>query len=154
MKIGIGFGLTFGVITTLGLLVGLYATTGSQVVVIGGILSIAVADALSDALGIHVSQESKKRAPNQTEVWAATIATFVAKFLFAMTFLLPVIFLELRTAVIVSVIWGCLATILFTWYLNRKKKEKYFAIVQHLFLTVFVIVLTYFLGRWIAFIFQ
>ena len=43
-KIGLSFGLTSGVITTLGLLVGLDAGTHSQPIVLGGILTIAVAD--------------------------------------------------------------------------------------------------------------
>ena len=39
---------------TLGLMVGLHAGTHSMPAVLGGILTIAVADAMSDALGIHV----------------------------------------------------------------------------------------------------
>ena len=44
-KVGVGFGLTSGVITTLGLMVGLYSGTASRIAVIGGIITIAVADA-------------------------------------------------------------------------------------------------------------
>jgi hypothetical protein len=51
LKIGFSFGLTSGVITTLGLMVGLHAGTHSKSVVLGGLLTIAVADAMSDALG-------------------------------------------------------------------------------------------------------
>lgn len=58
---GLSFGLTSGVITTLGLIVGLHAGTHSRMVVIGGILTVAVSDAMSDALGIHISEEAKKR---------------------------------------------------------------------------------------------
>ena len=50
LKTGFSFGLTSGVITTLGLMVGLNAGTHSRLAVIGGIVTIAVADALSDAL--------------------------------------------------------------------------------------------------------
>lgn len=57
-KTGISFGLVSGVLTTLGLLVGLGVGTQSREVIIGGILTIAVADALSDAFGVHLSQES------------------------------------------------------------------------------------------------
>ena len=53
------FGLTSGIITTLGLIVGLHSGTHSKLAVIGGILTIAMADAFSDALGIHVSEESE-----------------------------------------------------------------------------------------------
>ena len=57
LKKGLGFGLTSGVITTLGLIVGLHAGFQSKAVVIGGILTIAIAD----ALGIHPSEEFDKR---------------------------------------------------------------------------------------------
>ena len=59
LKTGFSFGLTSGVITTLGLMVGLHAGTHSRLAVIGGIVTIAVADALSDALGIHIPEASK-----------------------------------------------------------------------------------------------
>ena len=49
IKKGVSFGLTSGTITTLGLMVGLYSGTQSRLVVLGGIVTIAIADALSDA---------------------------------------------------------------------------------------------------------
>ena len=58
-RVGMSFGLTSGIITTLGLIVGLHSGTHSKLAVIGGILTIAMADAFSDALGIHVSEESE-----------------------------------------------------------------------------------------------
>jgi len=61
LKVGFSFGLTSGIITTLGLMVGLNAGTHSKLVVIGGILTIAIADAFSDALAIHISEESENR---------------------------------------------------------------------------------------------
>jgi len=59
LKTGFSFGLTSGIITTLGLMMGLHSGTHSKTVVIGGILTIAIADAFSDALGIHISEESE-----------------------------------------------------------------------------------------------
>jgi len=55
VKVGLSFGLTSGVVTAVGLMVGLHSGTHSRLAVIGGILTIAVADAFSDALGIHLS---------------------------------------------------------------------------------------------------
>ena len=43
LRTGANFGVTSGVITTLGLVVGLHAGTRSDLAVIGGILTIAVA---------------------------------------------------------------------------------------------------------------
>jgi len=89
---GFSFGLTCGVITPLGLMVGLNAGTHSRLAVIGGIVTIAVADALSDALGIHVAEESKNNG-SVSEVWESTIAALLAKFLTALTFVVPVLLL-------------------------------------------------------------
>ena len=77
LRIGLSFGLTSGVIATLGLMVGLYSTTQSQLAVVGAILTISIADAFSDALGIHVSQETdskyslkeKKKALKDYPLW-------------------------------------------------------------------------------------
>jgi len=146
-RIGLGFGLTSGVITTLGLMVGLYSSTNSKLVVIGGILSIAIADALSDAMGIHVSQETTKQ--SYRKVWEATIATFLSKFIFALTFLAPVFLLELKTAITASIIWGFLLIIISTLFLDQHK-NKTKQVIEHTLMTVAVIVITYFVGQWIA----
>ena len=105
LKVGLSFGLTSAIITTLGLMVGLYSGTRSQLVVIGGIITIAIADAFSDALGIHISEESENKHTTR-EIWEATISTFLFKFTFAVTFIVPVLVCPLGVAIVVSVIWG------------------------------------------------
>jgi len=55
LRTGLSFGLTSGIITTLGLIVGLHSGTHSKIVVISGVLIIAIADSFSDAFGIHIS---------------------------------------------------------------------------------------------------
>ena len=84
-RTGLFFGATSGVITTIGLIAGLNAGTESVVAVLGGILVVAVADAMSDALGIHLAQEAD---PESTEkhIWSATLWTFSSKLLVALSF--------------------------------------------------------------------
>ncbi len=149
LKTGFSFGLTSGIITTLGLLVGLYSGTQSREVVLGGILTIAVADAFSDALGIHVSEEAEIK-HGKFEIWVATLSTFFFKFFFSATFLIPVILLPLHQAVIVSVIWGLMLLALFSYFLARQQKENGFKVVgEHLIIAVVVTLLTYRIGLWI-----
>ena len=105
LRTGMTFGLTSAVITTMGLMIGLNSGSGSKMIVLGGIITIAIADAFSDALGIHVSEEAEN-VHTTWEVWCATIATFLAKFCFALTFIVPVLLLPLETAIVVSVVWG------------------------------------------------
>ena len=109
-KVGFSFGFTSGIITTLGLMIGLnsitHSSTNAKLVVVGGILTIAIADSLSDAMGIHVSEESENRHTTK-EIWEATLSTFFCKFIVASSFIIPILLCkELRTAVIISVVWG------------------------------------------------
>jgi VIT1/CCC1 family predicted Fe2+/Mn2+ transporter len=146
IKKGIGFGLTSGIITTLGLMIGLYANTNSKIIILSGILLIAVADAFSDSLGIHISSEFANNS-SRKGVWEATLSTFFSKFIFAITFVIPVLLLELRTAMIVSVIWGLLLISILSFYISKKSKYSSFRIIlEHLALTIFVIIVTYSLG--------
>lgn len=102
-RTGIGFGLTSGVITTLGMMLGLYSATNSRLAIIGGVLSIAIADAFSDSLGVHISQEAENCHPEK-EVWESTASTFIGKLLFALTFIVPILSLPVESAVITSVL--------------------------------------------------
>ncbi len=150
IKKGFSFGLTSGIITTLGLIVGLHSSTHSKLVIIGGVLVIAVADALSDALGIHISEESEnKHSPR--EVWESTISTFLSKLIFALTFIIPIIFFKLSLAIIISIIWGLSLIGIFSYYIARQQKVKPFRVIlEHVFIAVIVIIITHYIGDFIA----
>jgi VIT1/CCC1 family predicted Fe2+/Mn2+ transporter len=150
LKVGFSFGLTSGIITTLGLMVGLHSGTHSKLVVIGGVLTIAIADAFSDALGIHISEESENKHSTK-EIWEATIWTFVSKFLFASTFAIPILLFELSTAIIVSIVWGLSLLAIFSLYMARGQGEKAWKVImEHLLIAVVVIITTHYVGDWIA----
>ncbi|MEA3255244.1 MAG: hypothetical protein U9Q22_05370 [Candidatus Altiarchaeota archaeon] len=150
LKTGFSFGLTSGVITTLGLMVGLYSGTHSRIVVMGGILTIAIADALSDAMGIHISEESEGK-HTEKEIWESTVSTFITKFVFALMFVVPVLLLRLSTAVIVCVIWGLSIIIIFSWHMAKQQGVgPYKVVLEHLFIAVLVIALTHYVGGWVA----
>ncbi|MGB9722130.1 MAG: VIT1/CCC1 transporter family protein [bacterium] len=150
LKTGFSFGSTSGIITTLGLMVGLHSGTHSKIVVIGGILTIAIADAFSDALGIHISEESENKHTTK-EIWESTIMTFFAKFLFALTFLVPVLIFHLTTAIIISIIWGLFLICLFSFMMGKEQSTNPWPIVgEHFLITTIVIVITHFIGDWIA----
>jgi len=59
LKSGISFGTTSGIITTLGLIVGLNAGTHSILAILGGILAIAISEGLSESTGMHISKKLK-----------------------------------------------------------------------------------------------
>lgn len=148
---GVGFGLTSGIITTLGLMIGLATSTNSGIVVIGGILTIAIADAFSDSLGVHISEESGSKKTKNKAIWESTIATFFSKLIFALSFLIPVLLLNLNLALVVSIVWGLFLITIFSYYIARKNNHSPArAIIEHLIIAVIVVILTYFVGNWIS----
>jgi len=153
IKVGFSFGLTSGIITTLGLMVGLNSGTHSRLAVIGGILTIAIADAFSDALGIHISEESEGKHSTK-EVWQSTLSTFFSKFFFALTFLVPVLLFQLTTAVIVSIVWGLLALATLSYNIAKEQRSRPWKVIsEHLGIAVVVIIATHLIGTGIAAVF-
>ena len=149
LKTGLSFGSSSGIITTLGLMVGLYSGTGSKMVVIGGILIIAIADAFSDAAGIHMSEESENK-HTAGQIWSATFFTFLFKFFFSAIFIFPVLWFTLPIALVISIIWGLSLLSVFSFYLARQQKEKTWKVIgEHLLIAVVVIILTHYVGSWV-----
>lgn len=147
---GISFGLTSGIITTLGLMVGLAYSTQSKLAVLGGIATIAVADAFSDALGMHISEESQKHV-SVKGIWESTFSTLISKFVIAITFILPVIFFSLQTAIIISIMWGMILLGILSYFIAIHRKEKALhVIIEHLSITSLVVVVTFVVGWLVA----
>ncbi|MGI9249487.1 MAG: hypothetical protein ACR2QI_10750 [Woeseiaceae bacterium] len=149
-RTGLFFGATSGVITTLGLIVGLNSGTRSVTAVLGGILVIAVADAMSDALGIHLAEEADPNT-SHNHVWAATIMTFITKFVFSISFAIPLLLLPLATAVIASVAWGMFVIVVLSYFLARSQGESPVAIIaEHVGIAILVVIFSHFIGVWVG----
>ena len=143
LKVGLSFGSASGIITTLGLMVGLHASTHSRLTIIGGILTIAIADAFSDALGIHICEEAENKHTTK-QIWIATLATFFAKLAVALTFVVPVLLLELGTAIMVSIVWGLSLLSVLSYGIARGQKTKPWRVIgEHLLIAVGVVIITH-----------
>lgn len=152
-RIGFSFGLPTGIVTTLGLMVGLNSSTQSQFIVIGGILTIAIADSLSDAMGMHFSQESENHLSHE-EIWKSTIFTLLAKFIFSIIFIIPVLFLPLNLAILVSVLMGAYLIFAISLILARERNEDPIKVIgSHLLITFSVILIAHFVGIFISQVF-
>ena len=113
-------------------------------------LTIAIADAFSDALGIHISEEAENR-HTAKEIWEATISAFMAKFVFALTFLAPVLFFSLDKAIPVSIVYGLTLLGVFSFYLSKKQKiSPYKVIAEHLGIALLVVAAAHYIGDWIS----
>ncbi|MFA6423542.1 MAG: hypothetical protein WCW17_03785 [Patescibacteria group bacterium] len=144
---GIAFGLTSGVITTLGLIVGIESATSSKIAVIAAILTVAVADSFSDALGMHLSEESRKDETNKP-IWTISIFLFLGKLIFSMLFLIPIALFSLGVAVKISIFVGLLIIIIMASIIARRKGGSVLkqAALQSL-LAIGVIIISYFMGH-------
>ncbi|VVB97588.1 Uncharacterised protein [uncultured archaeon] len=110
---GVSFGVTSGVITALGMIVGLHEATSSKIAVLAGIVIMAIADGLADAAGFHITEEAEfengKPTHTSKEVWMTTFFTFLAVCIFILTFAVPILVFQLQTAIIVDIAWGSAA---------------------------------------------
>lgn len=129
---------------------GLNAGTHSLAAVLGGILVIAVADAMSDALGIHLAEEADPSSTTE-HIWAATVSTFLNKFVFALSFAVPLLLLPLDLAVMASIAWGMFVIIVLSYFIARVQEASPIAIiVEHLAIALLVVVLSHFIGVWVG----
>lgn len=151
LRSGIGFGVTSAIITTLGLMMGLLTSTESKLAVLGGVITIALADALSDAMGMHISQEYSKHTTKN--VWLATFSTFGTKLFVGLTFIIAIIFLPLSIAAIVNVAWGVLLLCIFNYFVARADNENPIRVIfEHLTIMIIVLVITFYLGKLINYL--
>jgi VIT1/CCC1 family predicted Fe2+/Mn2+ transporter len=115
-------------------------------VVIGGILIIAFSDAFSDAMGIFVAEEADK-VNRKKDIWRAGLATFFAKFLVALSFVIPFLIFPLLRATIISVVWGLGGLRILSQKVAEIHKQKHSRVVlEHIIVGIVVILITYFVG--------
>ena len=141
------FGTTSAIITNLSLIVGLDTMAHPKLGIIGGILIIALADNISDSLGIHVYQESE--CITRREVWISTFTNFLARFLVSLTFILLVTILPINWAVTCAIIWGLTLLGILSYSITRAEEvNPYVAMFEHIAIAVIVIALSHIAGRW------
>ena len=148
LKSGFSFGITSGIVTTLGLIVGLSSCTHSELAVIGGILSIAISDGLSESMSMHVSRKSENR--GRLYIRESTFATLLAKFIVTMSFAIPVLLTNLHTAVMIDIGWGLFLLVVLSFLVSEYEgRKKWRDILEHLLVAILVVALSYGAGEWI-----
>ncbi len=145
-KVGLSFGLTSATITTLGLIIGLNVGTGSRLAVSAGVIAIAISDSFSDALGVHLAKESEGNF-TKSEIREATVSTFLYKFFFALSFLVPILLLNSPWSLYVALAWGVIILISLNYFIAKSNGEKPFKIiVEHLLISILVMGLSWVSG--------
>ena len=144
----VSFGITSAVITSLALITGLDTITNPKSGIIGSILVIALADNLSDSMGIHFYLESEH--VSGKEVWLSTLTNYLARLGVSLSFILLIAFLPIRTAVYCSIVWGfsILAGLSYAIQHRRDKNPLNEALV-HMGLAAIVIAGSHFAGSFL-----
>lgn len=140
------FGATSAIITSLALIVGLSGTANPRSGIIAALLVIAVADNISDSLGIHVYRESQFKDHKGNRVH--TLSNFLTRFFITMLFVLLVFFLPMKYAMWSSIIIGimllCVLSYFIALYHNASPSREIF---EHLSVALVVLVASNFLGQ-------
>ncbi|HVO47672.1 MAG TPA: hypothetical protein VMT29_15205 [Steroidobacteraceae bacterium] len=113
----ISFETAAAIVTSMALVTGLSAIKPSRSIVIAALLIAALADNLSDALSIHIYQESERL--ERREAFIGTTADPAARLLGCLTFAALVAVLPSPLAVTASIICGTLLLMLLTYLLAR-----------------------------------
>ena len=89
MAKGLVFGVTNGIITMLALITGMYASKVNKVGVIAAILAILIADPLSDAYSMYISEKNNN---SNKKAFSVGKEAFLSQFVLQFIFLLIIIF--------------------------------------------------------------
>ncbi|MGB8656613.1 MAG: hypothetical protein WCE90_02365 [Candidatus Zixiibacteriota bacterium] len=146
------FGATSAIVTSLAFIVGLFRNANPKPAIIGSLLVIAIADNISDSLGIHVYQESQLL--SSKVIRASTFFNFLTRFMVMLIFILLVAFLPMGYAVIFSIAYGISLLAILSYLIARGQKvNPHRAILQHVAIAVLVVTVSNFLGKWIMRVF-
>ena len=89
---GVFFGANSGVLTTAGLIAGLVQTNITKNYIIVSIISLAIADSMSEAYGMYISKKAENIKDDSKNPLYALVGLLVVKFSIVISFLIPFIF--------------------------------------------------------------
>ena len=141
------FGTTSAVVTSLAFVVGL--SGASKATIILSLLVFALADNISDSLGIHIFQESDLK--DSRVVSVSTVFNFFTRLSLVIIFVLIVAFLPIDYAVIVSLIYGLSVLSVLSYLIAKERKSSvYTSIFGHVAIAILVIAVSYVFRVWIS----
>jgi len=144
------FGATSAITTSLALIVGLDATTNPRMSIVGALLILAIADNISDSLGIHVYRESQsQRSDDAIKVYSIT--NFLTRFAVTLAFVAIVLSLPLWPAILASLALGLLVLSVLSYLIAAKQgANPYTAVLHHVGVAVVVMLTSHLAGNLIS----
>jgi len=147
------FGATAAIATSLAIIAGLDAFSNAKIGMIGALLVIGLADNISDSLGIHIYQESTCTTPKSNSA-AHTVSNFLTRLMLTLVFIGIVYFVPIAYAAIVAAIFGLGILSVMSYFIALNQRvNPYKAILQHVGITVIVLLVSHFIGIFIKALF-
>ena len=148
----ISYGGTAAIVTSTALINGLSAANATKPVIVSALLIAALADNLTDALSIHIFQESEQL--DQKEAFTGTITNFLTRLLLCISFAFLVGWFPLAFAGKVAMAWGMLLLAALTYLVARERKvSPPLEIVKHVVVASVVILASIAIGHWVDAVF-
>ncbi|MFA6339164.1 MAG: hypothetical protein WCW87_03855 [Candidatus Paceibacterota bacterium] len=139
-------GATAAITTSMGLIAGLTQGDNAKIGIITGLLIVAIADNISDSLGIHIYKESEGASIKDIDSY--TYGNFAVRLFITFTFVLIVLLFSSYTAFIISSIWGLILLASLSYLISKNKKTNPLReIVFHLVVALIVIAGSKLLGN-------
>ena len=146
------FGATSAIVTSLAFIVSLSGSPAPRTPIIGSLLVLAVADNVTDSLGIHIFQESDLK--SRSVVNASTLSNFATRLLLVLSFIAIVYTLPIVAALAVSLAWGLSILVALSYLIAKEQGANTTrAILQHIAVAALVVVSSLILRDWIATLF-
>ncbi|MCX6788876.1 MAG: hypothetical protein WCO21_02175 [bacterium] len=143
------FGATSAIITNMALIAGLHNSANAKLSIIGSLFVIALADNLSDSMGIHIYQEAETSSTR--DVWFATGTNFLARLAVSLGFITIVFLLPLDIAVYVSALYGLVVLAIFSYVIGKiRNVHPIYSAVEHVVIAIIVIFVSNYLGNFIS----
>ena len=143
------FGSSAAIITDVSLIVGLGSARAGKEPILAGLMTIAIADNISDSLGIHLYKESEGYGAKLSLF--STVLNFFSRLLISCTFVAIVLVFPMAHAIFIGLTWGLLLIVAISYLISRRNKANPVTeIIKHVLIAVVVIVLSRYLGYVIA----
>ena len=144
----ISYGGTAAIVTSTALIAGLSAADTTKPVIVSALLIAALADNLTDALSVHIFQESEQL--DEKDAFTGTLTNFATRLLLCVSFVCLVLLLPRTHAAEAAIGWGALLLAALSYLVARERKlNPLLEVAKHLGVASTVIVVSMLIGHWI-----
>ena len=142
-------GSSAAVITNVSLIVGLGSARAGKGPILSGLLTVALADNISDSLGIRLYKESEGCGERLSRL--ATALNFLSRLLVSLSFVAIVLMFSAPQAMIIGIAWALLFLTLISYLVTRSNHaNSVTTIIRYVLIAVGAIVLSRCVGHLIA----